>query len=163
MTTHSNDYLSTPNNGIYGSKLPSKGQVLSFFLYLHINTEKTIRDSATTVVNQTSKFWEKAKIPVIRKNTAITKLEKLYQVYQSLKKGRKRSTPQQQKQSEFIADLPNLFDIATTDALTMMSNHEDKHFLTAQREPGRRGRMGSADLQQASKQKRSLKRKQMEN
>ena len=44
-----------------------------------------------------------------------------------------------------------------------MSNQEDKHFLVAQREPGRRRRMGSADLKQASKQKRSLKRKQMEN
>ena len=164
MTTRSNDYLCTPNDGIYESKLPSKGQVLSFFLYLHINTGKTIRDSATTVVNQASEFWEKAKIPVIRKDTAITKLEKLYKVYQSLKKGRKRkSTPQQQKESEFIADLPNLFDIATTDALTTMSNQEDKHFLIAQREPGRRRRMGSADLKQASKQKHSLKRKQMEN
>ena len=162
MTTHSNDYLCTPKDGIYASKLPSKGQVLSFFLYLRINTGKTIRDSATTVMNQTSEFWKKAKIPVIRKDTAIAKLEKLYKVYQSLKKGRKRSTPQQRKESKFIADLPNLFDIATTDALTTMSKQEDKLFLIAQREPGRRGRMGSADFEQASKQKRSLKRKQME-
>ena len=100
MTTRSDDYLCIPNDGIYGSKLPLKGQVLSFFLYLHINTGKTIRDSATTVVNHIYEFWEKANIPVIRKATAITKHEKLYKVYQSLKKERKRrSTPQQQKES----------------------------------------------------------------
>ena len=85
MTTRSRDstdYLGTTlNKGSYGSKLPSKGQVLSFFLYLHINSEKTIRESATTVVNEISEFCERAKIPSIRKDTALTKVEKLCKLY----------------------------------------------------------------------------------
>ena len=162
-TTRATDYLCSPNDGIKGSKLPSKRQVLAFFLHLHINNGNTIRDSSTTVANCISDFWKKAKIPIHRKDTTIAKVEKLYKYYHSVKKGKnRRSAPQKQKESKLIAELANLFDVATVDALTMMTNEEDKEFLLAQREPGRRGTMGSADFKLAAVQKRSLKRQMIE-
>ena len=41
--------------------------------------------------------------------------------------------------------MQNLFDIAHADALTIIRIQEDRDFLLAQREPGRRGYMGSVD------------------
>ena len=60
MATHSTDCLCTLTDGIKGSKLPSKGQVVLFFIYLHINNGNTIRDSTITVVYHVLEFWEKA-------------------------------------------------------------------------------------------------------
>ena len=156
--SHTADYLCSPNDGIRGTKLPSKGQVLSFFLHLHHNNKKTVRDSAT-IVNCVTNFWDQAKIPIIRKDTVVSKVEKLYKHYQSIKRGKsRRSTLQKQKESEFVAELPNLFDIASINALAVMENQEDREFLLAQCEPGRRGTMGAADHKLAAMQKRSQKR-----
>ena len=55
------DYLCSPNDGIRGTKLSSKGQALSFFLDLHLNNKKTVRVSATIVVNCVTNFWDQAK------------------------------------------------------------------------------------------------------
>jgi len=90
MSTRLDDYLCKPSDGITGSKLPSHRQVLSFFFYHHISKKNTIKDSATTVVNELSIFWKKAKIPIICKDIAIAKGEKLYKHYQSLKKESKK-------------------------------------------------------------------------
>ena len=55
----------------------------------------------------------------------------------------------------------NLFDIiAHADALEMISNEEDRQFLIFQREPGRRGVMGSVDIGLAKKESRKRKRKE---
>ena len=157
--SHTADYLCSPNDEIRGTKLPSKGQVLSFFLHLHLNNKKTVRDSATIVVNCVTNFWDQAKIPIIRKDTVVSKVEKLYKHYQSIKKGKsRRSALQKQKESEFVAELPNLFDIASINALAVMENQEDREFLLAQCEPGRRGTMGAADHKLAAMQKCSQKR-----
>ena len=43
---------------IKGSKLPSKRQVLCFFLYNHIQLEKTVQDSATKTVEKVTEFWD---------------------------------------------------------------------------------------------------------
>ena len=100
-----------------------------------------------------------SKIPIIRKDTVVSKVEKLYKHYQSIKRGKsRRSAPQKQKESEFVAELPNLFDIASINALAVMENQEDREFLLAQREPGHRGTMGAADHKLTAMQKRSQKR-----
>ena len=69
----------------------------------------------------------------------IEKFEILYQKYQLLKKGRsRRSVPQIIKERAFKDDLKNLFDVTSSNALTLITNKEDRDFLLAQREPGRR-------------------------
>ena len=95
--SHTADYLCSPNDGIRGTKLPSKGQVLSFFLHFHLNNKKTVRDSATIVVNCVTNFWDQGKIPIIRKDTVVSKVEKLYKHYQSIKRGKSRRSALQKQ------------------------------------------------------------------
>ena len=64
------------------------------------------------------------------------------------------------KEADFKSVLGNLFDIAHADALEMISNEEDRQFLIFQREPGRRGVMGSVDIGLAKKESRKRKRKE---
>ena len=78
MVTRFNNYLCTPSDGINGSKPSSKRQFLSFFLHLQINIGNTIKDSANTEINH--EFWEKASISIIRKGTAILKVERLHNI-----------------------------------------------------------------------------------
>ena len=64
----------------------------------------------------------------------IENFEVLYQEFQFLKKGRsRRSVPQATKERAFKDDLKNLFDVANSNALTLIRNKEDLDFLLAQR------------------------------
>ena len=82
-------------------------------------------------------FWDMARIPTIRKDNIVTNIEKLHRKYELIKKGRyRRSEAQISKEKDFELLLDNLFDVAHGNALTMMTNQEDKEFLLAQREPG---------------------------
>jgi len=60
-----------------GSKLPSKGDVLSYFLHLHEEKKLTIRKASTAVIEKIAKFWDRASIPVGHKNKIIEKVEKM--------------------------------------------------------------------------------------
>ncbi|KAG0721577.1 hypothetical protein GWK47_046200 [Chionoecetes opilio] len=93
-----------------------------------------------------AQFWDMARTPMIRKDNIVTKIEKLHGEYELLKKGRyRRSEAQISKERILRYFSKTLFDVAHGNALTMMTNQEDKEFLLAQREPGRRGRMGGVD------------------
>ena len=68
-----------------------------------------------------------------------------------------------QQKAEFVENLENLFDIAHADALSMIKIPEDRAFLLAQREKGRRDVMGPVDqvlaatemrVQEAAKRKK---------
>ncbi|KAG0718302.1 hypothetical protein GWK47_052682 [Chionoecetes opilio] len=115
----------------------------------------TLRDVTLAVTPMVAQFWDMARIPMIRKDNIVTKIEKLHREYELLKKGRyRRSEAQISKEKDFEVLLDNLFDVAHGNALTMMTNQEDKEFLLAQREPGRRGRMGGVDSVLAAQETR---------
>ncbi|KAE8741806.1 hypothetical protein FOCC_FOCC012668 [Frankliniella occidentalis] len=88
----------------------------------------------------------------------IPKIENLYDSYVRVKKnkGRVTSHTQAENESEFQAQLDMLFDIAHQNALDMIAIQEDKDFLLAQREVGRRGCMALRDLNLARKIGRKL-------
>ena len=163
LKRRSDIFIVSAREELTGAKLPSKGEVLSNFLHYHQDKKLTIGSSADVVVNKVTEFWEKARIPIIRKDHSIAKVQKLYAKYQQLKKGRKRRSPcQVQKEESFGKSLKDLFDISTADALSTIKNTEDRDFLIAQREPGRRGTLGSIDVSLAIKEKRAVKRKKLE-
>ncbi|KAG0712829.1 hypothetical protein GWK47_017564 [Chionoecetes opilio] len=60
----------------------------------------------------------------------------------------------------------NLFDVAHADALKLIKNPEDRDFLLAQREIGRRGSLGSVDLvlvrEEAAQKKKEANARQIE-
>ena len=106
-----------------------------------------------------AQFWNMAWIPMIRKDSIVTKIEELHREYELLKKGQyRRLEAQIPKEKDFEVLLGNLFDVAHGNALTVMTNQEDKEFPLAQREPGRRGRMGGVDSVLAAQEaRRSLR------
>lgn len=59
----------------------------------------------------------------------------------------------------FKERLNNVFDIAHSEALTMVKNSEDAQFLCGQPEPGRVGSMAGVDRKQVVRDKKVQKRK----
>lgn len=93
----------------------------------------------------------------------MTKMEKLDQEYELLKKGKgRRSDPQIAREEAFKTRLVNVFDVAHADALKTMTNAEDRAFLPAQEEPGRQGKMSTVDTALAGKEARRAQRKAKE-
>ncbi|KAK2725446.1 hypothetical protein QYM36_000064 [Artemia franciscana] len=138
-----------------GSKLPSLRMALGFFLHLHLELNETIRHSSAAAVTELAKFWRKARIPMRDHQNCQTKLEQAFEEWRLLKKNKARkSSTQQAREAAFVSRLEDLFDIAHADALNTMSIQEDKDFLLAQREKGRRGSMVGVDETQACKEKR---------
>ena len=66
----------------------------------------------------------------------------------------KRSQIHIDKENKFSENLDDLMDIAHQNALDMIIIEEDKLFLIAQREDGRRGYMSEVDTDLAEKEKR---------
>ena len=144
-----------------GSKLPSLRMALGYFLHHHLKLHKTIRQSSTATVEEIAKFWHKARIPIRDVQNCHTKLEQAFEEWRLLKKNKGRqSETQQSKEAEFVSRLDDLFDIAHANALSMISVAEDREFLLAQREKGRRGSMAGIDTKLAAKEKRTVARQE---
>ena len=149
------------DDNIRGTKLPSKKQVLSFFLYNHTIRNETVRISATMTAEKIMKFWNSAGIPIHHKQDCIKKVTRLFENWKGIKKNAGRRTATQERKEEvFKSSFENLFDIAHANALELMTNEEDIQFLIAQREPGRRGSMASVDVNLKNKEERKRKRKE---
>jgi len=112
--------------------------------------------------NRIAKVWLKARLPIKDHQHCQTKLEKVFEEWNLLKKnkGRTNSTTQLSKEADFVSKLDDLFDVAHVNALTSPSLlQEDKDILLAQREKGRRGSMVGVDQALADKEKRASQRK----
>ena len=134
-------------NDIKGPKLPSKRDALGYFLYLHKERGMTVREASTAVIEKIYNFWKRVRISLAHKNKMIEKFEVLYQKYQLLKNGRsRRSVPQVTTERAFKNDQKNLFDVGSSNALTLIASKEDWNFLLAQREPGRPGSIEAVDM-----------------
>ena len=111
-----------------------------------------------------TKVWNIARIPTCRKDHAIAKLELLYKEWSTLKKHKTRqSESHTSNETQFCGKMNDLLDIAHANAVTMIKIQEDLEFLAAQREPGRRGYMGSIDTALVAKEERKAKRTELEN
>ncbi|KAG0725940.1 Ras-related protein Rab-21 [Chionoecetes opilio] len=131
---------------ITGAKLPSRGDVLRRFFYAHKEEKKTVQQSAAEAAKEVLDFWTRARIPTIAETSMRRKITGLFDEWKILSKSKNNSgvTPAE-KQKTFQESLPDLLDIAHSDALTLMTIPEDKEFLLAQREKGRRGSMAGLD------------------
>lgn len=131
---------------ITGSKLPSNRQALGYFLFLHRQNKHPTKQAAALTIEKIFAFWNKANIPVRPKQHCVKKLETLFHKWQGLHKHAARKTSFQEMHEKAFTDcLEDLFDIAHADALNMITIDEDKQFLMAQREKGRRGCMYKID------------------
>jgi len=142
-----------------GGKLPSLRQVLGRFLHLHLEQKHTIRQASAAVAKETAMFWQKARIPTKDVQNCQTKIEKSFEQWRLLKKNKGRtSSTQSANEKAFVEKLDDLFDLAHENALELITISEDREFLLAQREKGRRGCMAGWDKQLHGKEKRAAER-----
>ena len=71
-----------------GTKLPSLRMILRLFLHHHLELKKTIRESSAFTVQELSKFWQMARIPMRDHQNCQTKIEKSFEMWRLLKKTR---------------------------------------------------------------------------
>ena len=145
-----------------GSKLPSLRMALGYFLHHHIDLKETIRQSSDVTIEKIAQFWNKARIPMRDHQHCQAKLEQTFEEWRLLKKNKARKSPTQlAREMAFVSRLEDLFDVAHADALTTtLVLQEDKDFLLAQREKGRRGVMAGLDSKLAAKMKRASEREE---
>lgn len=142
-------------------KLPSLRQVLGLFIHEHTMKGRTVGEASTIAIAKTSEFWNKARIPIRPAQHCHGKLETEFESWRLLKKNAKRISPAQKaKESAFSSKLDNLFDIAHAAALETITIPEDREFLIAQREEGRRGSMVGIDVSLTRKEKKKLEMKE---
>jgi hypothetical protein len=151
--------LESLNETITGLKLPSLRQVLGFFLHQHLTFKKSKSDASALTIDEIQGFWQRAKIPVRARHHCQSKVVKVFEEWRLLKKNQKRKTKTQlEKEEAYCAHFEDLFDIAHANALNMITIQEDRDFLLAQREKGRRGTMAGVDIKLDQKEKRKAKK-----
>lgn len=145
------------------AKLPSNGDVLRRLFY--ITSDKTsAKEAASIVYSEIFQIWDKAKIPVREKRNVVPKILKFITALELYKKTKSmRHKKQIENETQFKDCLNDLFDIAHLNALQMMTIEEDRLFLQAQREKGRRGYICTVDNKLAAIQSRKRKREDGEN
>ena len=89
--------LDTKTDVITGLKLPSIRQCLGYFLYHHLDLQKTRRESSSVVIETVLEFWHRARIPTRAIHHCRQKLEDLFDEWRMLKKNRSRQTETQRK------------------------------------------------------------------
>lgn len=140
-----------------GSKLPSRGDVLRRFFNLHKEQKKMTGASAAAMAKEVQEFWVWVRIPTIAETSISRKVLALFNEWKLLgkSKGNPGSAPHK-KQKAFEERLPDIFDCTHAEALTLMTIDEDKKFLLAQREKGRRSSMVGLD----KKLKKAVRRRE---
>ena len=95
-----------------------------------------------------------ARIPIRQEYHIVKKIKDLHAKWQGLKKNAKRQSDNQKEyQDQFVDILDDLF-VAHDDALSLIKIAEDRAFLEAQREKGRRGSLGPVDTKLAKLENR---------
>lgn len=138
---------------LVGAKLPSVGDVMRLYLHKVMSSAKTKHAAASQTIHEVEPFWQKARIPIRPRHHAIEQLEQLISRWERLKKNKGRRTKTQISNEESFTDtFSDLFDIAHQDALVLITVEEDRAFLLAQREKGRKGAMAGVDTKLLKKE-----------
>lgn len=142
------------------SKLPSKEEVLKVMFHFHIGEKLSLKESVDKTSSLILSIWDMARIPTKARYHVIEHIRKLHAEWQGLKKCiNRKSTKNFTNQQMFQDRLADLFDIAHQDAMSLILFEEDRLFLEAQREEGRRGTIAGVDRNLVLKEKRTMKRK----
>lgn len=149
---------------IIGSKLPSNRQVLQTFFYnmRYVNLDRN--RSAKLTVDAVLIYWQQARIPTREPHKCSDKIIKMHINWENLRRTSVENMSSNTKKNydKFIDELDDLFDIAHSDALTMIRIEEDKEFFKQQRLKGRPGSMLGVDQKLADKEARIQLRKERE-
>jgi hypothetical protein len=151
--------VGSPSPCFSSSKLPSKGEVLRYLFFLHVECKKSLAQSVQDTATAVKSLWDNEMIPTKYHPGIVVHVIKLHNSWTQLKKSVNRLTDTNlAKQQDLKEDLENLFDIAHESALNLIKIPEDREFLLAQREKGRRGQIGMLDKKLAAREKRKATR-----
>ena len=146
-------------NQLSSARLATKGDAIRCLLFYHLEEYLTVKDSIHRTIEDISMIWSKARIPTQRIDSGERKLKKLYDEYQLLKVNRTKAYESCRfKEQMFKDDLMELFDLATKNALDIMTNNEDRQFLTMQREDVTSSSMAGVDRNLAEREARKRAR-----
>ena len=127
-----------------GSRLPTKLQFLQKYFFHkkreHLGRIKSLNLSLDAVMV----FWERARIPTMRRDSALRKMEFLVRLYDKLVKNRNRSAENCRiAERLFKTKLTiEILDIGHANALSTMTNEEDKLFYKSQQDDPTASSMG---------------------
>jgi hypothetical protein len=142
------------------SKLPSRGEVLKVLFNFREPKQMSLKDSVDATTELLLPIWNKARIPTKASAHVVEHIRKLHGEWQGLKKHFNRtSATNLSNQQMFQESLDDLFDIAHRDAMSIITIDEDREFLQAQREKGRRGTMGGVDRNLVRQEERVMRRR----
>lgn len=135
MTTRSRTsiyLIEQPIASIPSNRLPSNGEALGYFFYMYRIEKNSFNYSCINVIEEVIFVWNKARIPITRKDNALNKFKKLYNQWLNLFKHKDRKTElHRQQECGFRLKMANLFDIGDADALKKITIDEDRQFLLA--------------------------------
>ena len=77
-----------------GTKLPSVGDVLRFYLY-QLKTSSSKHEAAVATLTEVQTFWDRVRIPTRYDYNAVKQIENLVKRWEGLKKNKARRTPTQ--------------------------------------------------------------------
>ena len=111
-----------------------------------MENKRSLKESVSMTSARLLPIWGKARVPTKTPVHVVEHIRKLRQEWQGLKKLIKRTSNANLLRQQVFRDcLDDLFYIAHRDAVTLITIQEDKDFLKAKREKGRRGMMGGVD------------------
>lgn len=91
MTTRSSTevwLIGQQTEKLFANKLPSKKEAVSLLMNYKKNIKLPFRDALNSSIDDIMEVWQKAGIPTTQKYNAVKKLNKLYEEWQGLKKGK---------------------------------------------------------------------------
>lgn len=146
------------------TKLPSKKEVMALFFHYKETMKQTVREASHSTSHEVLEVWDKARIPTTQKIHVVDKVENVFREFEKLRKNRnnkaKRSEALKNKEEDWQNGLEQLFDISHANAMEMITIDEDRAFLLAQREAGRRGKMSGVDTVLAKNENEAYQREQ---
>lgn len=139
------------------NQLPTTKEVLLRF-HFFLSEKKSVRNASHSTIEEVNEAWSKALIPTKYTKDSIEKLESVHSQWLLLKKNKGRKTEKQKtNEQSFVDNIQKLFDIAHSDALTLMKIQQDKDFLIDQRTE-RKMIISSQDKEYIKKQERAVER-----
>lgn len=156
--------IGSPSPTFSGQKLPSKGEVLRYLMFHHVEMKESLSESVRKTADSLHRIWTAEGITTKYLPGIVRHVQAIHSTWQGLKKSKNRkSSTNTKNQDEFSSTLGELFDIAHANAMALIKIPEDREFLAAQREKGRRGKIGpSVDKKLAETSKKIEMRKAAE-
>lgn len=122
------------NQMIATTNLPTIRQVLAVLSYNLRRVSSTLHDSVKLTIEECLIIWKKALIPTQRIDKCIAKLVAEHNRWRQMQKSASRNSDFQMNKVKIYGEsIDKLFDIASANALDIIENDNDKHFLLDQR------------------------------